>query len=758
MAGIITDVKSDIQRLKELKSAIDDVKKSIASIDVSVDINIAKDLESKLKSLTDQYDKLAFKIAKTEATIANSVKNVIVASDKIIQAQKKISEAVEAVAQTGKTGTQTANAAETDGIQSQAKAYDDLKAEINGILGTREANVKRMVKEMNAIRLINAEIKKITKLQGESGSLSSAQQSRLEQLNNSLLTHKTALSEVRQALNNNVKLDNAAATSMNGLSQSLSRMRIAYRELTEEERNSPIGKELIASINQADAKIKELDATIGNHQRNVGNYGKQWNGLSMSIQQVGRELPSLAYGPKVFFSAISNNLPILADEIKRARTEYDLLKKSGQSATPVWKQIVSSLFSWQSALTVGITLLTLYGDKVVDWAGSLFTAKKALSETYQATEDFQKKVGDTSGSVIATLERLSEGWKRLGSDVDAQKKYILDNKDAINSMGVSVNDAAEAERLFNSNKDTFILGILQRAKAAATMELAAEEYKKAVQKMMEADAMPDKKTHRYSTATNVIDVFKASTWQTVEYDNPDKDAAKKQAEEFIKSGTELVQKYVQFSEEEKKTLQSMNVQLIDTIVEGSVEAIESAIAIKQQSLKKVTDPKEYARIEAEIKAEQSKLNAIMGVKPDNEINKRLKLQQELSRSILDSELKLQSTRIAAMEDGKAKRIALAEQETKDAIAAIQKEKEEYQKKVKETKGKEDPTVITSFDNRELAAKEKERADIARIEKEYADEYKQRTKALTDVFLNEEQRKLSSIKIGTTRNVNGPTSS
>lgn len=345
MAGIITDVKSDIQRLKELKSAIDDVKKSIASIDVSVDINIAKDLESKLKSLTDQYDKLAFKIAKTEATIANSVKNVIVASDKIIQAQKKISEAVEAVAQTGKTGTQTANAAETDGIQSQAKAYDDLKAEINGILGTREANVKRMVKEMNAIRLINAEIKKITKLQGESGSLSSAQQSRLEQLNNSLLTHKTALSEVRQALNNNVKLDNAAATSMNGLSQSLSRMRIAYRELTEEERNSPIGKELIASINQADAKIKELDATIGNHQRNVGNYGKQWNGLSMSIQQVGRELPSLAYGPKVFFSAISNNLPILADEIKRARTEYDLLKKSGQSATPVWKQIVSSLFS-----------------------------------------------------------------------------------------------------------------------------------------------------------------------------------------------------------------------------------------------------------------------------------------------------------------------------------------------------------------------------------------------------------------------------
>ena len=202
-----------------------------------------------------------------------------------------------------------------------------------------------------------------------------------------MLTHKAALSEVRQTLSNNVKLDNVAATSMNGLSQSLSRMKVAYRELTEEERNSPIGKELLTSINQADARIKELDATIGNHQRNIGNYGKQWNGLSMSIQQVGRELPSLAYGPKVFFSAISNNLPILADEIKRARIEYDLLKKSGQSATPVWKQIVSSLFSWQSVLTVGITLLTLYGDKVIDWIAGLFKAKDTIKELLSAEQE-----------------------------------------------------------------------------------------------------------------------------------------------------------------------------------------------------------------------------------------------------------------------------------------------------------------------------------------------------------------------------------
>ena len=140
----------------------------------------------------------------------------------------------------------------------------------------------------------------------------------------------------------------------------------------------------------------------------------------MSIQQVGRELPSLAYGPKVFFSAISNNLPILADEIKRARIEYDLLKKSGQSATPVWKQVASSLFSWQTALTVGITLLTLYGDKVVDWVAGLFNAKnvmKSLVDIQQQLNDVQLKGVQNAQSEITKLELLYKATQNASKPI-----------------------------------------------------------------------------------------------------------------------------------------------------------------------------------------------------------------------------------------------------------------------------------------------------------------------------------------------------
>lgn len=431
MAGIFANVDSDIQKLQKLKQEIENVKKSLKSINVKVDIDIAQGLEAQLKSLTTQYDALAAKVGETEARITASANKIINASNKIIQAQDKMSQAAKGINASPSTNTNSStNASETTSIQAQAKAYEELKAEIGDVLGTRGQNIKRLIEEQNAIRLLNAEIKKITKSQGESSSLSSAQQRRLEQLNNSLLTHKTALAEVRQSLSANAKLDNAAATSMDALSQSLGRMRAAYRALTESERTSPFGKELLVSIQQADAKIKELDATIGNHQRNVGNYASGWNGLSMSIQQIGRELPSLAVGWSTFFLAISNNLPILADEIKRARIQFEALKKSGQAATPVWEQVVSSIVSWQTALTVGITLLTLYGDKLVKWISSLGKAEEAIKNLYTAQRDLYNVTSTGIEQSSKEITKLNSLYK-IATDVTRTTK---ERNDAVKEL------------------------------------------------------------------------------------------------------------------------------------------------------------------------------------------------------------------------------------------------------------------------------------------------------------------------------------
>lgn len=437
MASIIADLSDDIKKMKSLKEEIQQVKKELGSINVKVELDIKRDMEARLKALTDQYDALVQKVAQAEAKIAESTSRINKSAETIIKAQGQITKSASGQADSSVQGASGGNSAATNAqtasVQAQAKAYDELADEIDAVMGTRAQNIKRMVEEQNAIRIINEELKRMQKL-NQSGVYSASETRRIEQLNASLMQHKTALSELRQSLNNSFKLDSAAATSMNALSQSLARMRMTYRELTEEERNSPFGQELLASIQQADAKIKQLDASIGNHQRNVGNYASGWNGLNMSIQQIGRELPSLAMGWNTFFLAISNNLPILTDEIKRAKDEYNALKAAGQQATPVWKQVASSLLSWQTALTVGITLLTMYGSEIIDWVGNLFKAQKQLDlgkESVKAFNDAMLKGGKSAQQEVTTLnllynatQNLSRGMnERLAAVEKLQQQY-----------------------------------------------------------------------------------------------------------------------------------------------------------------------------------------------------------------------------------------------------------------------------------------------------------------------------------------------
>ena len=655
MAGIISNVDSDVQKLRKLKNEIENVKKALMGINIKVDIDIAKGLQSQLTSLLGQYDTLVDKIAAAEGKIMLSVSRINKATEKIVKAQEVVSKPTADPAQNGDAARQT-NTAETESVRAQAKAYDDLRTEINGILGTREENVKRMIDEMNAIRLINAEIKKINKSQGDYSSLSSAQQKRLEQLNNSLLTHKTALSEVRQALNNNAKLDNVAATSMNGLSQSLSRMRIAYRELTEEERNSPFGKELLASIQQADTKIKELDTTIGNHQRNVGNYGKQWNGLSMSIQQVGRELPSLAYGPKVFFSAISNNIPILADEIKRARTEYKLLKESGQSAIPVWKQVVSSLFSWQTVLTVGITLLTLYGDKVVDWVAGLFNAKnvmKPLVDIQQQLNDVQLKGVQNAQSEITKLELLYKATQNAS-------KPIRERKKAVDELQKSYPDFFK-----NLSEEEILTGKAADAYARLTSSIIASARARAAQ---------DKMTE------NAKKILENEAKITEEY------AKRENAQLKLDKQIELRNKIDREANPDMYAGQQMKV----GAALGKVEEIDEGIAKLRREIYELNKSQNELAQNIDVNdlifnpnEDSSKIGEEERKRRQEEAEKLLKQQEQPSEQLAEELLSLhrqnQQDEINLMREGTEKKLKQIDLDYQKQIDAIRKQEEEWSK-------------------------------------------------------------------------------
>lgn len=360
-----------------------------------------KEVLADIPSGTKEFDVINRKIAEMEARVEQAMK-------RIAQMQNEAAKTVsQSTAASPATPSSAGSTAETQAVKAETEAWRGLLEELDKVSLAKRKNIEQIELLKAANRGLKAQYDALNKAERDGFTLTDKQIARRTSLSLAYEENKQAISRMRQEVANQIKLEQVAQGSMDQMSQALSRMRVVYRSLDEGERGSAFGQNLLKNIQALDTKIKELDATIGNHQRNVGNYASGWNGLSFSIQQVARELPSLAYGPQVFFSAISNNIPILADEIARASKSVQALKKSGESFVPVWKQIARSIISWQTLLVAGVTILTLYGKEIVDWVGALFKGKEALDSAKIAAQQFHATMAEGQRSAQAEITKLN---------------------------------------------------------------------------------------------------------------------------------------------------------------------------------------------------------------------------------------------------------------------------------------------------------------------------------------------------------------
>lgn len=358
-------------------------------------------LLEKFPSNSDGFKVINRHIADMEARVEQAMR-------KIAQMEQQAMDAASKATTSATTGTAGGGStAGTAATQAETAAYHELIEELRAVNASKRENVALISQYEAQIKRLKSEIRDLNKT--ESSGIKLTQNQKASRLNASVSIeeYKQALSRARQELANQIKLEQVARGSIDEMSQALGRMRTIYRSLNESERGSNWGQNLLKNIEGLDAKVKELDASMGVHTRNVGNYASGFNMLGFQIQQVARELPSLAYGPQIFFSAISNNLPMLADEIARAKKSVDELKKAGQTFTPVWKQIASSIFSWQTLLVAGVTVLTLYGKEITNWVASLFKGKTTIDASAAALERFNSAMAQGSVSAQSELTKLN---------------------------------------------------------------------------------------------------------------------------------------------------------------------------------------------------------------------------------------------------------------------------------------------------------------------------------------------------------------
>lgn len=302
---------------------------------------------------------------------------------------------------------------------------------------------------------------------------------------------QSAMRTYSREIQDNIKEEKNLEGAVNGLRASIRNLTAEYNALSAADRAGAIGNGLAERISKVQTQVSAAEQRLGNFRSNVGNYQSAFNGLNVAVSQIVRELPSAAMGADMFFLAISDNIPMLVDEINKLR-EFN---KSSEQSVPILKQLGAAVFSWNSLISVGITLLTVYGKDIVSWIGNLFKGREAAMTMAEAQAEVNKQMAESSGSYgdqVAQLRALQLQWNQLGDDLKAKTEFVKNNREAFDKLGVAITTVADADNLFIQNTDAFIEAMNLRAQANAANELATQKYKDALIARQEAEEKIEK--------------------------------------------------------------------------------------------------------------------------------------------------------------------------------------------------------------------------------------------------------------------------
>lgn len=329
--------------------------------------------------------------------------------------------------------------------------------------------------------------------------------------NQQLKLYSTQIREANQIAQLQATIANSAEGSYNRLSAQYALNKIRLNQMSATEREAAdSGKKLEAETNAIYQQMIKLQEATGNYRLSVGHYQKTWDGLGISISQVVRELPAVAVSLNTFFLGISNNIPMVVDEIKRLRKQNELLAAEGKEQISVTRSIVRSLFSFNTILVVLLTVFSMYGKEIIAWIDKTLAGRDAAKSFEDALEDLNDELGKGStgsyGQQIAVLRRLSENWKDLGNNIKAQTQWINDNEKEFSKLGITIDSINDANNAFVDNTESVVAAYKARAKAEAALNVVSQQY----QKLLAAENKAElEKVREYGFFDKTINYFKA---------------------------------------------------------------------------------------------------------------------------------------------------------------------------------------------------------------------------------------------------------
>ena len=369
MAGLKFTFEADVQKLLQTRKEIGKLRKEIEKM--PSDSPQIKVLQNRLEKLKEKYSKLESILSKVQLM----AKEISKADDLIKQTQKQTEET--------------------------EKATDNFKAEADS-LAELEKQSRKLTKEWLAM--------------SDAQRKSSTGQEKANEIAIINAQRKIELDELRALQKeyvNTKKMQDLQEGSIKSLRAELSNLNAVYDSLSRSQRKGVYGKELLNGIQTVYKELVEAEQASGRFQRTVGQYERAWNGLGYQIQTISREIPNFFINLQTGIISLTNNIPYLADEIRKARIEYQRLKAEGQTAIPVWKQIVKSVMSPQTALIATISLFTLYRQEISEWIKSIGKAKEADDNLLSAEQELALARKSAWGNIAKEQSQLDILYNKL---------------------------------------------------------------------------------------------------------------------------------------------------------------------------------------------------------------------------------------------------------------------------------------------------------------------------------------------------------
>jgi hypothetical protein len=264
--------------------------------------------------------------------------------------------------------------------------------------------------------------------------------------------------------------------------------------------------------------------------------------ITIGLQQVAETLNKDSYANIVILRRGKELL---------AAAEMKLATAFGVSTAAARVMMATLTLGLSAAITTAIVLISKLVNK--------------QKEARKAQEEFNKSVAEEIAKPVVQVELLSKKWTELGDNIKAKEKFIKDNSDTFEQLGVNVQSVADAENLLVNNTQAFIQSQIAKAKALAVtdkaVKLAAEQYE--IQAKLE-------------TTDKTKKVLNYNTGQYEEYENSKYRKLKKRNDEIQEELVNLYTDSAKYEMEALKALENAGIKPTEKVVEEVTKKTEKA--------------------------------------------------------------------------------------------------------------------------------------------------------------------------------------